>query len=70
MPYWGLWAFDPKQNAWGLLTPLNSSNTNIIPGRTAAVMVWDATDQQAFIYAGAGNGKSGSSLNDLWKVTG
>jgi hypothetical protein len=33
-------------------------------------MVWDATDQQAFIYAGAGNGKSGSSLNDLWKVTG
>jgi len=70
VPYWGLWAFDPKQNAWGLLTPLNSSNTNIIPGRTAAVMVWDATDQQAFIYAGAGNGKSGSSLNDLWKVTG
>ncbi|HKF39017.1 MAG TPA: kelch repeat-containing protein, partial [Ktedonobacteraceae bacterium] len=70
VPYWGLWAFDPKQNAWGLLTPLNSSNTNIIPGRTAAVMVWDAADQEAVIYAGAGNGKSGGSLNDLWAVTG
>jgi len=70
VPYWGLWAFDPKQNAWGLLTPLNSAGTHIIPGRTAAVMVWDATDQRAYIYAGAGNGKIGSTLNDLWMVTG
>lgn len=68
-PYWGLWAFDPKQEAWALLTPLNSANTNIIPGRTAAVMVWDAKDQAAYIYAGAGNGKTGSSLDDLWMVT-
>jgi len=71
VPYWGLWAFDPKQDAWGLLTPLEngSSGPHIIPGRTGAMMVWDATDQEAFIYAGAGNGKSGSSLNDLWEVT-
>jgi serine/threonine protein kinase len=70
VPYWGLWAFDPKQNAWGLLTPLNSAGAHIIPGRTAAVMVWDASDQRAYIYAGAGNGKIGSTLNDLWAVTG
>src|SRR6266704_986491 len=70
IPYWGLWAFDPKQNAWGLLTPLNSSGAHILPGRTAAAMVWDATDQHAYIYAGAGNGKTGSTLNDLWMVTG
>ncbi len=70
IPYWGLWAFDPKQDAWGLLTPLNSSGAHILPGRTASAMVWDATDQQAYIYAGAGNGKTGSTLNDLWMVTG
>jgi hypothetical protein len=70
VPYWGLWAFDPKQNAWGLLTPLNSAGAHIIPGRTAAVIMWDASDQRAYIYAGAGNGKIGSTLNDLWVVTG
>lgn len=70
VPYWGLWAFDPKQNAWGLLTPLNSAGAHIIPGRTSATMVWDATDQHAYIYAGAGNGKIGSTLNDLWIVMG
>ncbi len=69
VPYWGLWAFDPKQDAWGLLTPLNSAGAHTIPGRTAAVMAWDATDQHAYIYAGAGAGKTGSTLNDLWMVT-
>ena len=24
-PYYGLWAFDPVQNAWSLLTPLDSN---------------------------------------------
>jgi len=67
--FWGLWAFDPKQDAWGLLTPLNSAGAHSIPGRTASIMVWDATDQRAYIYAGAGNGKTGSTLNDLWMVT-
>jgi Galactose oxidase, central domain/Viral BACON domain len=70
IPYWGLWAFDPKQDAWGLLTPLNNAGAHIIPGRTAAVMVWDAIDQRAYIYAGVGSGKTGSTLNDLWAVTG
>src|SRR6266487_4609894 len=70
VPYWGFWAFDPKQDAWGLLTPLNSAGAHTIPGRTGAVMVWDATDQHAYIYAGAGTGKTGSTLNDLWMVTG
>ncbi|HJT56081.1 MAG TPA: kelch repeat-containing protein [Ktedonobacteraceae bacterium] len=68
-PFWGVWAYDPKQNAWDLLTPLDSNGNHIIPGRTASMMVWDAVDQRAYIYAGAGNGKSGSSLNDLWVIT-
>lgn len=68
-PYWGLWAYYPKENQWDLLTPLNSSNNHIMPGRTDSAMAWDATDQKAFIYAGAGNGKTGSSLNDLWIIT-
>jgi serine/threonine protein kinase len=68
-PFWGLWAYDPKQNAWDLLTPLDSHGNHIIPGRTASAMVWDAADQRAYIYAGAGNGRSGSSLNDLWTIS-
>jgi hypothetical protein len=68
-PFWGLWAYDPRQNAWEILTPLDNNQLHIIPGRTASVMVWDAIDQHAYIYAGAGNGKSGSSLNDLWMIT-
>lgn len=68
VPFYGLWAFDPVQDAWGLLTPLDSSKNHIIPGRTAAVMAWDATNQRAYIYAGAGNDKTTSSLNDLWTV--
>ena len=68
-PYWGLWAYDPGTNMWALLTPLNSSNNNVMPGRTASAMAWDAREQAAYIYAGAGSGKSGSTLNDLWMVT-
>jgi hypothetical protein len=67
-PYWGVWAYDPGTNLWDLLTPLDNANQHIIPGRTDSTMVWDARDQEAFIYAGAGNGKSGSTLNDLWIV--
>ncbi|HZU70545.1 MAG TPA: kelch repeat-containing protein [Ktedonobacteraceae bacterium] len=68
-PFWGLWAYDPKQNAWDLLTPLDSHGNHIIPGRTASTMVWDAADRRAYIYAGAGNGRYGSSLNDLWTIS-
>ncbi len=68
VPYYGVWAFDPKQNAWKLLTPLDNNNVNIVPGRNAGQMVWDATHARAFIYAGAGNDKTTSSLNDLWMV--
>ncbi|GAC1567064.1 MAG: hypothetical protein NVS3B14_11940 [Ktedonobacteraceae bacterium] len=68
-PYWGMWAYDPALNLWDLLTPLDNHNNHIIPGRTASAMAWDAKDQEAFIYAGVGNGKTGSSLDDLWVVT-
>jgi len=69
VPFWGFWVYDPKQNAWGLLA-LNMDNTNAphVPGRTAAAMVWDAADGRIYLYAGAGNGKTGSSLNDLWMI--
>jgi len=67
-PYYALWSFNPKQNAWGQLTPLDSANNNIIPARTAACMVWDTKYQRAYIYAGAGNDKSHSSLNDFWII--
>jgi Kelch motif len=69
VPFFGFWAYDPTQNAWSLLTPLNSGGGHIVPGRTASAMVWDATDNRAYIYAGAGNGKTGSSLKDLWVLT-
>jgi hypothetical protein len=69
VPFWGIWAYDPGQNAWEILTPLDNNQQHIVPGRTASVMVWDAIDQHAYIYAGAGNEKSGSSLNDLWMIT-
>ncbi len=68
-PYWGVWAYDPGTKLWNLLTPLDNANNHIIPGRTDSIMVWDAREQEAFIYASAGNGKSGSTLNDLWIVT-
>jgi hypothetical protein len=67
-PYYALWAFDPKQNAWSQLTPLDSSNNNIIPARTASALAWDSKYQRVYIYAGAGNDKSHSSLNDFWIV--
>lgn len=69
VPFWGLWMYDPKQNAWGL-EALNMAGTSDphVPGRTAAAMVWDATDARIYLYAGAGNGKTGSSLNDLWMI--
>ncbi|GAC1346278.1 MAG: hypothetical protein NVSMB27_09630 [Ktedonobacteraceae bacterium] len=73
-PYYGVWAYDPKQNAWGLVTPDypgNGSNSgpHIIPGRTASAMVWDATHQRAYIYAGNSSYTSLNNLNDLWIVS-
>lgn len=69
VPFWGFWMYDPKQNAWGL-EALNMANTNDphVPSRTAAAMVWDATDARIYLYAGAGTGKTGSSLNDMWMI--
>lgn len=67
-PFNGLWAYDPKQNAWKLLTPLDSSGNPIVSGRTASAMVWDAAHKRAYIYAGAGGDKTHSSLNDLWTI--
>ena len=69
VPYWGVWAYDPGTKLWDLLTPLDNANNHILPGRTDSTMAWDAREQEAFIYAGAGTGKSGSTLNDLWIVT-
>ena len=73
VPYYGVWAYDPNQNAWGLVTPDypgNGSNVgaHIIPGRTASAMVWDATHQRAYIYAGNSSYTSRNNLNDLWIV--
>ncbi|MGI9058955.1 MAG: Kelch repeat-containing protein [Ktedonobacteraceae bacterium] len=74
VPFWGVWAFDPVQNAWGLVTPLypdaNGQYTgpHIIPGRTAATMVWDASNQRAYIYAGNSSYKGRNNLNDLWTL--
>jgi Galactose oxidase, central domain len=68
-PFYGFWVFDPHQNAWALLTPLDTNGIRIIPGRTASAMVWDNTDHRAYIYGGAGNDKTHSSLNDLWMVS-
>jgi serine/threonine protein kinase len=69
VPFWGFWVYDPHQNAWGLLLlTLTHTSDPHIPGRTDAAMVYDAADQRIYLYAGAGNGQSGSSLNDLWMV--
>ena len=69
IPFWGYWTYDPKQNAWGLQA-LNMAHTNAphVPGRTAAAMIWDNVDGRIYLYASAGNGKTGSSLNDLWMI--
>ena len=71
VPYYGVWAYDPNQNAWELVTPDypgNSSNPgpHIIPGRTASAIVWDAAHQRAYIYAGNSSYQSRNNLNDLW----
>jgi len=72
VPFWGVWAYDPVQNAWGLVTPLypdangQFTGPHIIPGRTASTMIWDTTDQRAYIYAGNSSYKARNNLNDLW----
>lgn len=68
-PFHTLWAYDPVQNAWNLYDLVDSNKNPIIPGRSASTIVWDATHHRAYIYAGAGNDKSHSTLNDLWKVS-
>lgn len=74
IPFWGVWAYDPVQNAWGLVTPLypdaNGQYTgpHIIPGRTASTMVWDASNQRAYIYAGNSSYKGRNNLNDMWTM--
>ncbi|MFL5627295.1 MAG: protein kinase domain-containing protein [Ktedonobacteraceae bacterium] len=68
VPYYGVWVYDPVQNAWGLITPLNGSGTRIIPGRTNGAMVWDATQQRAYIYAGSSNNDTQNNLNDCWML--
>jgi hypothetical protein len=74
VPFWGVWAYDPVQNAWGLVTPLypdaNGQYTgpHIIPGRIAGTMVWDASNQHAYIYAGNSSYKGRNNLNDLWTM--
>ncbi len=71
IPYYGVWTYDPNQNAWGLVTPDypgNSSNPgpHIIPGRTASAIIWDAAHQRAYIYADNSSYQSRNNLNDLW----
>ena len=72
VPFWGVWVYDPMQNAWGLVTPLypdangNYTGPHIIPGRTASAMVWDTTDARAYIYAGDSSYNARNNLNDLW----
>ncbi len=74
IPFWGVWAYDPVQNAWGLVTPLypdakgQFTGPHIIPGRTAATMVWDASNQRAYIYGGNSSFKGRNNLNDLWTL--
>ena len=74
VPFWGVWAYDPVQNAWGLVTPLypdakgQYTGPHIIPGRTASAMVWDASNQHAYIYAGNSSYKGRTNLNDLWTM--
>ncbi len=69
VPFHSLWAYDPVQNAWNLYNLIDSNKNPLIPGRTASAIVWDAAHHCAYIYAGAGNDKSHSTLNDLWSVS-
>jgi hypothetical protein len=66
IPYYGVWVYDPVQNAWGLITPLNGSGAHIIPGRVDGAMVWDAAQQRAYIYAGSSSNNTRTNLNDCW----
>jgi serine/threonine protein kinase/N-acetylneuraminic acid mutarotase len=74
IPFWGVWAFDPAQNAWGLITPLypdadgNFTGPHIIPGRTSSAMVWDVTNARAYIYAGNSSYKARNNMNDMWTL--
>lgn len=74
VPFWGVWVYDPAQNAWGLITPLypdangNFTGPHIIPGRTSSAMVWDATDARAYIYAGNSSYKARNNMNDVWTL--
>jgi serine/threonine protein kinase len=73
VPYYGVWVYDPMQNAWGLVTPDypgNGSNPgpHIIPGRIASAMAWDTSHQRLYIYAGSSNYTSRNNLNDLWML--
>ncbi len=68
IPYYGVWVYDPVQNAWGLITPLNGSGAHIIPGRVDGAMVWDATQQRAYIYAGSSSNNTHTNLNDCWML--
>ncbi len=63
-----MWAYSPRQNAWWQITSLqSSSSTGVIPSRLASVMVWDSTDNRAYVYAGAG-GLNKTAFSDLWII--
>jgi serine/threonine protein kinase/N-acetylneuraminic acid mutarotase len=63
-----MWAYSPGQNTWWQITSLQStSSTGVIPSRLASVMVWDSTDDRAYVYAGAG-GLNKTAFNDLWMI--
>ncbi|HEX7736452.1 MAG TPA: kelch repeat-containing protein [Ktedonobacteraceae bacterium] len=67
--YSALWAYSPSQNTWWQITSLrNSSSTSVIPSRMASIMVWDNTDNRAYIYAGSSSLNKGA-LNDLWMIS-
>ncbi|HYL41835.1 MAG TPA: protein kinase [Ktedonobacteraceae bacterium] len=68
IPYYGIWVYDPVQNAWGLVTPLNGGGAHIIPGRVNGAMVWDAAQQRAYIYAGSSSNSTHTNLNDCWML--
>ena len=63
-----LWAYSPKTNTWSEITSLlTSPSTSVVPSRLSSVMVWDNTNNRAYVYAGAG-GPNKTTLNDLWTI--
>lgn len=64
--YSTLWAYSPTENVWWQISSLHTGNS-VIPGRMASVMLWDSTDNRAYIYAGS-TGKDKAALNDLWTI--